>query len=321
MNSITTDIEFLKNIKIDTEFQETCPELSDKEFETLEENILSEGEVTAPIYIWNDTMIDGHHRRQIILKHPHIPFQIKKINFNNRYEAIAWICKNQIGRRNLNHVQLDYLIGKRYEAEKQAYGDWSRTSENEGSPSYQNDNLEKKENTSERISHEYGIGSATVIRNGQYAKGVDTADNACPGAKKELLSGELKATKADVIALGKMSPKQVPEAVSNLRKLQAEREEKQRQAREDRRNKVDKAEPTEKTFTSISELSASMAEPKHRNTVSNVLGIICEAAKNMQATCEAYIADFPELLEKDKPQLLQALNDLKDYINNLYEEK
>lgn len=218
MNNITTDIEFLKNIKIDTEFQGTCPELSDKEFETLEENILSEGEVTAPIYIWNDTMIDGHHRRQIILKHPHIPFQIKKIDFNNRYEAIAWICKNQIGRRNLSHELLKYLIGKRYESEKLAVG--SPGSDTQLGKNYP---ITNAHGTSSRIANEYGMSEKGVRLSGDYAKGVDKAEEVCPGVKSDILSGKLKATSSEVIALGKLTPEKVPEAISELRQAQMQR--------------------------------------------------------------------------------------------------
>lgn len=44
------------------------------------------------------------------------------MNFNNRGEAINWIIKNQLGRRNLSNEQRMYLIGKRYEEEKKEVG-------------------------------------------------------------------------------------------------------------------------------------------------------------------------------------------------------
>ena len=63
-----------------------------------------------------------------------------------------------------------------------------------------------------------------------------------------------------------------------------------------------------------------MAEPKRRNNVSNVIGIISDMAQKLQATCESYIDEFPELTEADKPQLFQALDDLREYLNELYKE-
>ena len=101
MNDSAVSIEMLKDILVDPDFESVCPPLTEDEFSLLEQNILSDGEVTSPLIVWDNKLIDGHHRRQIILKHPELPFQIKEVAFNNKYEAIAWICKNQAGRRNL----------------------------------------------------------------------------------------------------------------------------------------------------------------------------------------------------------------------------
>lgn len=95
---------------------------------------------------------------------------------------------------------MTYLIGKRYEADKQSWGasDGFRGNGNDESVSYQNDNLLKAEKTNERIAKEYGIGSASVNRAEQFAKGVDAAEAVCPGVKQELLSGSFKPTKKEV---------------------------------------------------------------------------------------------------------------------------
>lgn len=289
----------------------------------LEQNILSDGEVTNPLIVWNNKLIDGHHRRQIILKHPELPFQIKEIAFSNKYEAIAWICKNQAGRRNLTSEQMSYLIGKRYEAEKQSWGasDGFRGNGNDQSVSYQNDNLLRIEKTIERIAKEYGIGSASVNRAELYAKGVDAAEVACPGVKQELLSGSFKPSRKEVSALSKLPAEEVADKLSEYRRAQAEREEKRKQAQEEKRRRAEAAKEAGKQFTSISELSANMAEPKRRNDVSNVIGIISDAALEMKDTCETYIAEFPQLMKEDKPLLLQALKDLKEYLNEIFKEE
>lgn len=173
------NLDLLKDITIDPEFESVCPPLTEDEFALLEQNILSDGEVTSPLVVWNNSLIDGHHRRQIILKHPELPFHIKEILFANRYEAIAWICKNQAGRRNLTSEQLSYLIGKRYEAEKHSWGAQERTAAHKSSdsPSAQIEHLERSPKTSERIAKDYGIGQASVRRAEEFAKGVDAAES------------------------------------------------------------------------------------------------------------------------------------------------
>lgn len=108
MNDSAVRVEMLKIISIDPDFESVCPPLTEDEFTLLEQNILSDGEVTSPLIVWDNKLIDGHHRRQIILNHPELPFQVKEVAFNNKYEAIAWICKNQAGRRNLTSEQLTY---------------------------------------------------------------------------------------------------------------------------------------------------------------------------------------------------------------------
>lgn len=66
----------LENIKINPEFELLIPALVDDEFELLEKNIISEGEIYTPLFVWNGYIIDGHHRYRILLKHPTIKFSV-----------------------------------------------------------------------------------------------------------------------------------------------------------------------------------------------------------------------------------------------------
>ncbi len=73
-------------------------------------------------------------------------------------------------------------------------------------------------------------------------------------------------------------------------------------------------------FYSIGALSQSMGRPKKGNNVSNVLGIIEDGALEFQDLCEEYIEEFPELLKANKPQLRRVLNDLREYLDTIYED-
>lgn len=322
MNDSAVNIEDIRNIVIDPDYESVCPPLTEDEFAQLEENILSDGEVRDALVVWNNTLIDGHNRRQIILKHPELPFQMKEISFNDKYEAIAWICKNQTGRRNLSPEQISFLIGMRYEAEKQSWGasDGFRGNGNDNLVRGKNYPLPKSHATAAKIAAENGISEKSVRLYGEYAKGVNAAEAACPGVKQELLSGSLKPTRKEVSSLAKLSSDEVADKISEFRKAQAEQEEKRRQEREEKRRKADETEITESGYSSLSELSARMAEPKPRNNVSNVVGIINSKAHELQEICESYIDEFPELLQSDKPRLLQALDDLREYMNDIYKE-
>lgn len=90
--------------KIDPELNAVLPELSEDDYSALERSLLTDGFKGAPIMVWNDVIVDGHNRYEICNKH-HIPFEVKKIDFASKDEAMRWMARQQIGRRNLTPAQ------------------------------------------------------------------------------------------------------------------------------------------------------------------------------------------------------------------------
>ena len=203
-------------LRIDPEFESRIPPLTDDEFQQLEENILADGVIISPIVVWEGVVIDGHNRFRIVEKHPHISFTTCERQFENRYEALAWICKNQLGRRNLTFQQKKYLIGKQYDSEKASHGG-DRKSE-EVKSSGQKAHLIADKKTAERIAEENGINEKTVRRAAQYSRAVDLADEVEPGIRKEILSGAIKATDKEITALASADPEERPILIEELRK-------------------------------------------------------------------------------------------------------
>ena len=189
------------NLKIDPEFQNQIPPLTDDEYKQLEENILKEGKLLSPLIVWNNILVDGHNRYAILQKHPEIYFSTMPLPFESREEVLAWICKNQLGRRNLTPGQKLFLIGKQYEAEKSAHGESRKELHDENGRfhrSCQTDNSGETMKTCERIAEENGVSTATVLRASKYMKGVEIADELMPGLKQSILSGQTKVSKADM---------------------------------------------------------------------------------------------------------------------------
>ena len=102
----------LSQLKIDPEFQSKIPPLQFEEEQQLEQNIIAEGRLLNPIITWNGYILDGHTRYRILKKHGFIKFEVEEIQLANKYEALAWICKNQLGRRNLSPERKKFLLGK-----------------------------------------------------------------------------------------------------------------------------------------------------------------------------------------------------------------
>lgn len=199
-------------LKIEREFQEKIPPLTEAEFEQLRENILNDGEVYEPIAVWNGIIVDGHNRWKIIKEHPEIPYRIKEMPFANKWEAFAWMYKKQLGRRNLSDEQKIYLMGKRNEAEKLAVGANQHTHD-EG---VQNGPARPKGKTAQRIADEYGVGYGTVIRAEEFAKGVDALRTVSPEAADKVLKGESKASKAMIREIPNLDKQKVEECAKSI---------------------------------------------------------------------------------------------------------
>ena len=123
--------------------------------------------------------------------------------FESREEVLAWICKNQLGRRNLTPEQKYYLMGKQYDAEKAAHGGDRKSTDAKSSSLKAN--LIDSTKTCDRIAEENGVSKDTVIRASRYMKGVEIAEELMPGLKQSILSGQTKVSKADMHRLAKVA--------------------------------------------------------------------------------------------------------------------
>ena len=142
---------------------------------------------------------------------------MEEIQLANKYEALAWICKNQLGRRNLSPERKKFLLGKEYESTKLAVGGQPGNC-NKVNRCDQNDHIDSEKRTCERIAVEHGVGSATVRRAEKYSRGIDAAEEAVPGAQEEILTGHIKATDEQIVALASIPKEERPAILEELKK-------------------------------------------------------------------------------------------------------
>ena len=240
------------HLTIDPEFANKIPPLREEELEQLEENILADGVVINPLIVWDGVIVDGHNRYRILQKHPEIQFTTYEKKFTDRYAAIAWICKNQLGRRNLTPQQFKYLIGLQYEAEKCSSNyNGNRFTSLDKSRCVQNEHTYKPERTAERIARENNLSGSYVRRAEHFAKGVDAAEKVAPGIKQEILSGSIKPTEKAVAAIAKAPPEERSALVQQLR--QVKETEKSEEKPKPRRSVAE-------TLQAIRDISANMLQ-------------------------------------------------------------
>jgi|LakMenE01Jun11ns_1017448.scaffolds.fasta_scaffold9759373_1 hypothetical protein len=200
-------------IQIKEEFRKLIPALTAEEFKQLEQNCLRDG-ILSPICLWDDFIIDGHNRYEISLKHQ-LQFESIDFSFDSEEDVKNWMIEKQLGQRNLTKEQKDYLIGKRYENEKQKIG--------------RPENKEEKISplkTAEKIAEEVGISDRQVKINEQYAKGVDKMSEEL---KQQVLQGNSNINKGDVQIIAKAEPtfiatteKEITEKAKEIKEQKAE---------------------------------------------------------------------------------------------------
>jgi hypothetical protein len=197
---------------IDPEFQRLIPPLSSDEYKQLERNLIQDG-CREPISVWNNVILDGHNRYEICTRHE-IPFSTVPIDFSCREAAISWICDNQLGRRNITEETRKYLIGKRYEAEK-----------NIGPPNirgvncYPNEvaykfymqpqNEEYRNHTAKSLAEEYRISPSTVMKYNRYANVLDRIAERDDTLVPKILTGQVKVSQNNLIQISQMPKNQL----------------------------------------------------------------------------------------------------------------
>lgn len=291
----------MNTLKIKHEFERLIPPLYDKEFELLEKNIVAEGEIFTPIFTWNGYIIDGHHRYKILLKHKDVKYRVTEKTFANEYEAISWICDNQLGRRNLSSQYRKYLIGKRYEAEKMAHGGDRKSKEQKSMGKKCPLISETPHVTRERIAKETGTTQAYVKTASQFAKGVDAAEEAVPGIKKDILSGEIRKQDKEVAAIAKAPPEERKSLTENLRMA-----------------KID-VKPSKATMNKIRRIASDMRKDKPPVSEESALESLDESIKMMIDCCESIFIGHPKLLLDKQYHLkvMEIMQKATDYIEKL----
>ncbi len=289
-----------QTLRIDPEFKAQIPPLTQEERKQLEENILAEGELLAPILVWNGTIVDGHNRYEILQSHPEIPCSVRDLELETRDEVLVWICKHQLGRRNLTPEQKKFLVSKQYDAEKQADGfHGNQHTRPVRSADAQNEHQQTSEKTCERIARENHVSASAVRRAALFAAGVDLAEELCPGIRQRVLSGDLKAPDALFERLAKARPEEYSVLLEQIKNPQS-------RAKPATRQKLFQAE---KSVSSEPMLAPHQGESKLvPEETSSLYSRLADASTTMQESWETIFKQTPILLtDSEQRKAVQAI--------------
>ena len=334
----------LNALKIDPEFQGKIPPLTFEELNQLEANILRDGRIINPIIVWEGLIVDGHNRYTIAKKHPEIPFTVHEKEFASRYEAIIWICKNQLGRRNLTPEQKKYLIGKQYEAEKCANGGDRRSPVAKSGAATRH--LIGGEKTSMKVAAENNVGKTFVKDAEHFARGLDAAEEAVPGTRQKVLSGEVKPTASEIASVARAPPEKRPALVAEICKPKKPTAPKQKNPPAvaaplpDASTSDEEVSDEESTYApapsepvfpqkeneplkvdrqQILEIANSRYVPKRLADGTAMLCEVSGAANSMMRRWESVFREYPDILSdaENRASVERTIQKLRDYLKNL----
>lgn len=198
------------DLKTDDEFKNLIRPLTRQEYLQLETNIIADGCLT-PIVTWKGVIVDGHNRYEICRKNG-IPFFTEEHKFSCREEAIAWICANQLGRRNLSEETRKYLIGIQYESEKtvnrkkNARGTNQYSGKSEDTP---DQGIQSRSKTAARIADAYHVSRGSVEKYAIYSKALKKIEKKEPALVSKILSGKYKISHNGVLELSSLPAEDV----------------------------------------------------------------------------------------------------------------
>lgn len=202
----------MKNIRlqINKDFVNLISPYTKREYLALEEQLLAEGCI-EPIITWNGYIIDGLTKYEICLRHD-IPFEVKEMRFSCKEAAYAFVCKNQLLRRDLTFETRKFLIGMQYEAEKylnstrsRSYTGWKGTVDNISLAGVDYRESPTRHTTAQRIADENQVTHATVQKYAIYTKALLSIGSKYPEILPKILAGRLKLPHGRIVELSKLS--------------------------------------------------------------------------------------------------------------------
>jgi hypothetical protein len=184
------------DIKINPTVAGLLRPLQAHEVEGLEADLLRDGCID-PLILWNDVLIDGHHRHAICQKH-NIPFKIKQMEFASLGDACLWAWGHQDHRRNTNPfdraerlLRCEELVSAIKAKAKQNVklgGATGGKSKAKGS--------QKSVKPSEKVDTQKELAAMAGISHDTLAKVKFLRDNAAEGTKTRLRAGEVSINAA-----------------------------------------------------------------------------------------------------------------------------
>lgn len=198
----------ITELKVCEKFGRLVQPIIGDELRSLEKEVSQSRDVR--IFVYNDTIVGGYEKYDFAVKFG-IPIKLISIPAYSFNEAVVWLCRTQLRRKDLTLMMRKYLIGRRSLAEQ----------------AIQNDKLnsvpEKTQSNNViltpirmRIAKEYNYCNRAVGAYEACARTVDMLYSIDRNLAIKLLNEETRILQKDLISFAKLSEKQLKHKVKNL---------------------------------------------------------------------------------------------------------
>lgn len=300
-------------LKINMEFKHLIRPLKEQEYLQLEANIISDGCRDA-IITWKGYIVDGHNRYKICTDH-NIPFAVMEMDFECKEAAIAWICANQLGRRNITPETRKFLIGMQYESEKIVSSIKNRRGNNQyrsAAPeklSEESDQVSRHQ-TAAKIASEHQISNGSVQKYAMYTRALEEIGKAAPTLVPNILSGRYKISHKNIIDLSKMPPEDIKKVARKIEKSEIPYVQYQTSRQE--------IQGTASRFGRVASNAPSVKDMPAYDPDAEITGLtltIPSWASSIDRTMKK--ADLTGVSDNARSKLAKALHDLQDTIADM----
>jgi hypothetical protein len=142
------------------------------------------------------------------------------MEFDCRESVIAWICANQLGRRNITEETRKFLIGMQYESEKLAHSLKNARGRNQYSepdelPCATSESSEETKPsfsghvTAQRIAQKNQISGGTVLKYAKFTRALEAIGQKAPEMVPKILSGRYKISHKNVVDLSGLASDEI----------------------------------------------------------------------------------------------------------------
>ena len=194
-------------------FQLLVAPLSEKDRLQRESQSIESGK-SPPIYVWRNTLLIDYEIHAFCRLRG-LPLNMVEMPFQYAEEALVWICRSQLRRTDIPEAMEKYLIGKRYQAEKDmrarhiaelrkavrergAEELWQVMAINEASAT----------DICKHIGQDYHVSCGTVRKYRIYAATLDQLYAFEPAFMQQILQGEIHISHENLVEISK---KKAPE--------------------------------------------------------------------------------------------------------------